>query len=167
MHRDQDFAENGSIENFDKLQSEHWQKSQYTLFMAINSFLLVDEWNKTEGSLDEGNEVTVDGELYIKDPGDVHYRPEVNLNSFWACVKSHVRDDIYCVVDEEGIEHEVERRRLRLRKRHTICVAHVSGMSSLSRTSISKVLTPSFVCRRHEARSLRHENILNQGTGGR
>lgn len=126
VHRDQDFAENGSIENFDKLQSEHWQKSQYTLFMAINSFLLVDEWNKTEGSLDEGNEVTVDGELYIKDPGDVHYRPEVNLNSFWACVKSHVRDDIYCVVDEEGIEHEVERRRLRLRKRHTICVAHVS-----------------------------------------
>jgi hypothetical protein len=39
LARDINFAENGSIENFDKVQSEHWISKQYTLFMSITSFL--------------------------------------------------------------------------------------------------------------------------------
>ncbi len=42
LAQDIDFAENGSIENFDKVQSEHWISKQYTLFMSIISFLRVD-----------------------------------------------------------------------------------------------------------------------------
>jgi hypothetical protein len=45
LARDIDFADNGSIENFDKVQSENWISKQYTLFMSITSFLKVDEWN--------------------------------------------------------------------------------------------------------------------------
>ncbi len=62
--RDIDFAKNGSIENFDKIKSEHWITNQYTLFMSIVSFLLVDEWNKEEGILEKDVEVTVNGERY-------------------------------------------------------------------------------------------------------
>jgi hypothetical protein len=49
--RDQDLSENGTIENFEKAQSEHWQKQQYTLFISIVSFLVNDEWNCIEGRL--------------------------------------------------------------------------------------------------------------------
>ena len=43
VSRDIDFSENGSIENADKVQSEHWTSIQYTLFISVLSFLLVDE----------------------------------------------------------------------------------------------------------------------------
>ena len=43
VEQDIDFSENGSIENFDKVQSEHWVTRQYTLFMQVVSFLEVDE----------------------------------------------------------------------------------------------------------------------------
>eukprot|EP00957_Ditylum_brightwellii_P113930 8685363-Ditylum_brightwellii.AAC.1 len=59
---DIDFSENGSIDNFDKVQSKYWGTSQYTLFMSISSWLLVDEWNKTDGALSASDEVTVEGE---------------------------------------------------------------------------------------------------------
>ena len=92
IERQIDFSENRPIENFDKIQSEHWFTKQYTLFMSIVTFLLVDEWNKTEGELDVGSEVTVDGEFYIKDPDNPHYRPEINMASFYAVVNKRVGD---------------------------------------------------------------------------
>ena len=42
VERDMDFSENGSIEIFDKAQSENWQTLHYALFMSICSFLSVD-----------------------------------------------------------------------------------------------------------------------------
>ena len=41
--RDIDFAKNGKIENFDKVQSEHCITRQYTLFISVSSFLEVDK----------------------------------------------------------------------------------------------------------------------------
>lgn len=81
---DIDFSENGSIENYDKVQSEHWAagSNQYTLFMFMISFLLVDEWNKTDGDLAIGQEVTVDGEIYIRDADNPNHRPDINLSSY-------------------------------------------------------------------------------------
>ncbi len=57
--RDIDFAENGTIENFDKVQSEHWVTKQYTLFMSVSSFLEIEKWNLSDGELNVGSEVTV------------------------------------------------------------------------------------------------------------
>ena len=124
--RDQDFSENGTIENFDKIQSEHWQTIQYTLFMAILSFLLVDEWNKQQGELEIGSEVTVNGELYIRDPENPHYRPQINPDSYWATVTSKIDDNTYSVTDADGKITNIERSRLRLRKLHTIASPAVS-----------------------------------------
>jgi hypothetical protein len=61
-----DFSKNGTIENCDKLQSEHWVTRLYTLFMSVFSFLQVqvNTWNMTEGELCVGDEVIVDGEIY-------------------------------------------------------------------------------------------------------
>ena len=99
LARDIDFAENGSIENFDKVQSEHWVTKQYTLFVSISSFLMVDEWNKDTGELPLGAEVTVHGEFYV---GAEKEKATINLSSFWAKVVSVVDKDheIYRVEDE-------------------------------------------------------------------
>jgi hypothetical protein len=86
IQRDIDFSENGSIENFDKVQSEHWQTKHYTLFISVFCFLMVDEWNKEDGVLRVGDEVTVEGEIYIIG----NQQPTVNMNSYWAVVKSEV-----------------------------------------------------------------------------
>ena len=48
---DIDFAENGTIENFDKVQSEHWVTKQYTTFMSVSSFLVVDKWIQRGGEV--------------------------------------------------------------------------------------------------------------------
>ena len=119
---DIDFSKNGAIENFDKAQSEHWISKQYTLFMSIWAFLLSDEWNKTSGELDRGDEVTVDGEFYILD----QERPKINPDSYWADVTSHMGGNVYKVEDKDGNTFELERDRLRLRKQHTVCCATVS-----------------------------------------
>jgi hypothetical protein len=47
---------------------------------------MVDEWNKEDGVLRVGDEVTVDGEIYIIG----NQQPTVNMNSYWAVVKSEV-----------------------------------------------------------------------------
>ena len=61
ISRDMNFSENGPIENADKVQSEHWNKKQYTLFTSTASFLQTKAWNKTTCYLLIGDEVTVDG----------------------------------------------------------------------------------------------------------
>lgn len=118
---DIDFSENGNIANFDKVQSEHWVTIQYTLMMSIILFLLADEWNKTTGELTKGDEVTVNGEL----AGD-----DINMESYWAVVKQYTKDDngveTVTVEDAEGNITTQPRSLLRHRKRHTICVAHLS-----------------------------------------
>ena len=119
---DIDFSENGAIENFDKAQSEHWISKQYTLFMSIWAFLLSDEWNKTSGELDRGDEVTVAREFYILDQD----RPKINPDSYWAVVTSHMGGNVYKVEDKDGNTFELERDRLWLRKQHTVCCATVS-----------------------------------------
>ena len=105
--RDIGFSENGPIENFDKAQSEHWKTEQYTLFMSIFSFLKTDKWNKVDGDLEVGQEVTVDGEFYIKDVDDPHKRPDINHGSYWAVVSSCKHGDIYTVTDSNGNANDI------------------------------------------------------------
>jgi len=53
-----------SVENSDKLyRSSGWQISKH--FHVNSAFLLLDEWNKDDGSLDVVVEVTTNGERYI------------------------------------------------------------------------------------------------------
>lgn len=123
--RDIDFAENGTIENFDKVQSEHWVTKQYTLFMSVSSFLEIEKWNRSDGELNVGDEVTVNGERYI---GNNKETIAIAMDSYWAKVVRHigVHGDMYQVEDEHGSMHDVRRSSLRHRCRHTICCGHVS-----------------------------------------
>ena len=90
--------------------------------MSAISFLLAEEWNKTDGKLEAGDEVTVDGEFYIR--GQEH--PKINQQSYWAVVSAHIHGNLYTVEDQAGKTFNIERNRLRLRKRHSICCAHIS-----------------------------------------
>ena len=117
ISRDIDFSENGSIENLRKLQSEHWTSTQYTLFVAVYSFLLSEEWNKTEGSLTVGDEVTVNGEL----AGET-----INPDSFWGRVKEKISESEYMIVDFEGGTHNVKRENLRHRVLYTIACGGIT-----------------------------------------
>jgi hypothetical protein len=121
--RDIDFAKNGSIENFDKIQSEHWITNQYTLFMSIVSFLMVNEWNKEEGILEIDAEVTVNGERYT---GEERRERAIDPTSYWAKVIQHNENHIYMVVNAEGEQRRVHRYQLRHHSRHIICCGHVS-----------------------------------------
>ena len=96
--------------------------------MAIISFLLADEWNKTSGTLEVGQEVTVDGEFYIVDEDDSSEYPDINHDSYWAQVTANVGGDadVYTVTDAEGSTANITRARLRARKRHTIACPAVS-----------------------------------------
>eukprot|EP00984_Skeletonema_dohrnii_P024294 scaffold13403_cov120-Skeletonema_dohrnii-CCMP3373.AAC.1 len=117
--REIDFSENGGMDNFDQVQSEYWDSEQYTLMMAIISFLQVDAWNKTKGLLEEGDEVTVNGEL-AGEP--------IDKESFWAVVKKYSKDgdnETVTVEDADGKLHTLPRSLLRLRTRHTICIGLV------------------------------------------
>ncbi len=125
LAQDIDFAENGSVENFDKVQSEHWISKQYTLFMSITSFLKVDEWNDEENKLDVGAEVTISGERYV---GELKENTQINLDSHWAKVIGYIggSNDVYQVEDGGGRLHEVSRSSLRHRSRHIICCGHIT-----------------------------------------
>jgi hypothetical protein len=121
--RDIDFAKNGSIENFDKIQSEHWITNQYTLFMSIVSFLLVDKWNKEEGILEIDAEVTVNGERYT---GEERRERAIYPTSYWAKVIQRNENHIYMVVNAEGKQQRVHRYQLCHHLRHIVCSGHVS-----------------------------------------
>jgi hypothetical protein len=129
LARDIDFAENGSIENFDKVQLEHWILKQYTLFISITLFLKVDEWNHEENNLDVGAEVTVNGERYA---GELKEKTQINLDSHWAKVIGHIdgSKDVYQVEDEGGRLHEVSLSSLQHRSRHIICCDHITDDKS-------------------------------------
>ena len=121
--RDIDFAENGTIENFDKVQSEHWITKQYTLFMSVSSFLEVDKWNDEDGKLEIGSEVTVNGERYV---GNEQEKTPININSYWAKVAKLAGEDVCEVEDADGKMHEVHRSTMRLCHCHIICCGHVT-----------------------------------------
>ena len=74
------------------------------------------------GKLDKCDEVTVDGEFYIKGQPI----PNINQDSYWAVVTGNICGDLYRVEDKHGGVFEVERSQIRLRKRHVVCFAHVS-----------------------------------------
>ena len=74
------------------------------------------------GKLDKCDEVTVDGEFYIKGQP----RPNINQDSYWAVVTGNIRGDLYRVEDKDGGMFEVDWSRIRLRKRHVVFYAHVS-----------------------------------------
>lgn len=63
---DIEVSENGSIENFRKLQSELQLTNAYILFISTSSWLLADKWNKEEGKMPIGSKVTVYGEKVMK-----------------------------------------------------------------------------------------------------
>ena len=74
-----DFSQNVAIKCFDKAQSKHWQKLNYSLFMSIWSFLSVDEQNKVDGKFSKYDEVNVDGEFYIIGQP----KPSIYKEYFW------------------------------------------------------------------------------------
>ena len=79
-----DFSENGAIENFRQLQSEHWLTNGYTLFISVTYWLLAKEWDKEEGKLPIGAEVTI----YSKKSGE-----PINMGSaYWGVVLMEVDD---------------------------------------------------------------------------
>ena len=116
-----DFSENGAIENFDKSQSEHWQTSQYTLFMSICYFLSVYEWNKLDGKLSKFDEVTVDGEFYII------FQPRLSIDkeSFCSIVTSRLGNNMYIVEGNDGNVSDLDRSQLYHLKRHVVSCDHV------------------------------------------
>ena len=91
----------------------------YTLFVSIVSWLEAKEWDKEDGLLEKGDEVTVYGEK----SGEV-----VNVDSFWGTI-TYVIDavnGIYEVTDKNETTHHIERFQLRHRKRHSKAFGHVS-----------------------------------------
>ena len=76
--------------------------------MSAISFLLADEWNKTDGKVEAGDEVTVNGEFYIQG----QQRPNINQDSYWADVSAHINGNLYTVEDQDGKTFNVERNRL-------------------------------------------------------
>ena len=106
--------------------------------MSAMSFLLANEWNKSDCKLDVGDEITVDGEFYICG----QQRPKISLDSYWAVVTAHIIGDLYKAEDAYGIIFELERKRLWLQKRHPVCCAHVSQMIRNTITLLCSISQP-------------------------
>ena len=85
-----------------KVQSEHWSSNQCTLLIMVWQWLDVATWNKEEGPLCAGAEVTVNGEK----AGEA--RKE---KSFWATVTAGPQRaagsavDMYVAEDAAGVPH--------------------------------------------------------------
>ena len=123
-----------------KVQSEHWSSNQCTLFVMVWQWLDVVTWNKEEGRLRSGDEVTVNGEK----AGEAR-----SAGSFWAKVVSGPERavgsaaDTYVVEDAAGASHTVARGELRQRVFVKQAHAGVSGDKKHDRYFTSP--PPSFV----------------------
>jgi hypothetical protein len=121
---DVDYGQNFDIKKALEVQSEHWNTLSVTLFMEIASWLKSAEWDKTEGDLKAGAEVTVHGEK----AGNA-----VAMDSFWATVHaaptagSGGSNDVYTVRDAQGELHNVCRSDLRHRVWREEAFLGVSG----------------------------------------
>ena len=56
---------------------------QYTLFMSVSSFLEIEKWNRSDGELNVGDEVTVNGERYIGNNKVHHNNAELLWSAGW------------------------------------------------------------------------------------
>ena len=83
-----------------------------------------DSWNKTEGLLEESNEVTVNGEMFGE---------EVNEDSYCATVTEVLADDMYEVTDANNEITIHHRRDLRFREKHSVAMGHVTDDKSHDR----------------------------------
>jgi hypothetical protein len=114
---DMDFAENYDIEEARKVQSEHWSKKSCTLFIVVLSWLDVAAWDREEGDLSIGAEVTVNGEK----SGSLR-----QARSYWARIIDRV-GDIYAVENSTGNKEKVHRKLLRHRVYIQQCHAGVTA----------------------------------------
>ena len=55
---DVDYGQNFDVKKALEVQSEHWNTLSVTLFMEIASWIKTAEWDKSEGALEAGAEVT-------------------------------------------------------------------------------------------------------------
>jgi len=117
---DVDYGQNFDVKKALEVQSEHWNTLSVTLFMEIASWIKTAEWDKSEGALEAGAEVTVHGEK----AGDA-----VNMASFWATVTVAPMEgsDVYTVRDGGGKDHNVCRSELRHRAWREEAFLGVSG----------------------------------------
>ena len=132
--KDQDFAENGNVQDRKQVQSQYWVTIMYTLFISIMSWLSAAAWNKTEGELAIEDEVTVYGEM-AGDP--------INMDSFWATVTKVIdaATGKYEVTAADGKTHQVDRADLRHRKKVTIAFGHVTPDKKHDRHAMQKFTT--------------------------
>ena len=95
----------------------------HTRFSLCVSWTLAVEWDKEEGQLEEGDEVTVFGEKS---------RQPVNLSSFWGTVTKVINaEKEECeITDKNGNKHYPARADLRHRKSHHTITGHVSDDKS-------------------------------------
>ena len=102
VKRDIDFSKNGSMKNYKQLQSQYWVTIMYTLFVSVVSWLLASEWNREEGLLKKGDEVTVCGEKAGH---------SINLDSFWGVVTGVIdpAQGKYEITDENECKHHANR----------------------------------------------------------
>jgi hypothetical protein len=77
VYKNMDFSENPGPKNARLLQADHWTSLNFTLFISIYDWVIAKEWNRTEGVLPVGAEVTVKGEFAGAD---------VNLSSYWGVI---------------------------------------------------------------------------------
>jgi hypothetical protein len=64
---------------------------------------MVNEWNKEDGVLRVGDKVTINGEIYIIG----NQWLTLNMNSYWAVVKSEVNETMHTVVDKDGNSSDI------------------------------------------------------------
>ena len=115
---DCDWAERYTMCDAREIQSEYWCMRQIGLFIFIARLLLTSAWQKTEGALEKGAEVTVED-------------PSVT-DSFYATVVNEggaaYETDEYIVRDENGTSHgPFQRRYLRHRKWYTWAFVGITG----------------------------------------
>ena len=96
-----DYSENGPIENYKKLQQEHWVSSQYTLLISVYDWLSVSDWNSDTSTLKCGDSVTARGEKAGM---------PVNPSSYHATVVATLGDGMVSVSSHDGVLETVHRK---------------------------------------------------------
>ena len=115
--RNMDFAENLAMKDKKEVQSQYWVTIGCTIFVSIIMWLSADAWNKEDGELENGVEVTVHGEK----AGE-----KVNMNSFWAKITDVLDGEKYEVTDSSGEKQVIDRAALRHRKKIIVAFGHIT-----------------------------------------
>ena len=112
-----DYSENGPIENYRKLQQEHWVSSQYTLLISVYDWLAVDIWDSEVSTLKVGDTVTAHGEKSGL---------PVNPCSYFATVEAVQGNGMVSISNRRGAVETVLRSTLRHRVYKNAVCASVS-----------------------------------------